>query len=285
MIDAEDVQREVDCFGWFHSIDLGNGVRTKGEALSSIPEDFLPDVRGRSVLDIGAWDGKYSFLAERLGASRVVAMDHYVWGVDVPARDRYWNECRERRVHPDMDRDLTDFWRPDLPGQRGFNLAKKVLGSSVEAVVADFMTTDLTALGTFDVVFFFGVLYHVKEPLTALERVRALTKEVTVIETLATDIPDDQDEALMRFLRDGEYASDIRFSSWFVPSLTALKGLCQAAGYSHVEVVQGPPIRHNKPPATLSIPERLKVLRSGQRPPDLPRQFTNDYRAVLCAYV
>ena len=36
---------------------------------------------------------------------------------------------------------------------------------SVEAVVADFMETDLSALGAFDVVFYLGVLYHMQHPL------------------------------------------------------------------------------------------------------------------------
>jgi hypothetical protein len=33
----------------------------------------LPDLQGTSVLDIGGWDGFYSFAAERLGVARVVA--------------------------------------------------------------------------------------------------------------------------------------------------------------------------------------------------------------------
>ena len=37
-------------------------------------------------LDIGAWDGRFSFLAEKAGAARVVALDHYAWGVDFDAR-------------------------------------------------------------------------------------------------------------------------------------------------------------------------------------------------------
>ena len=38
------------------------------------------------------------------------------------------------------------------------------------------MTCDLDRLGTFDVVFFLGVLYHLKEPLSALERLRQVTR-------------------------------------------------------------------------------------------------------------
>ena len=35
----------------------------------------LPDLRDKTVLDIGAWDGWFSFQAERCGAKRVVALE------------------------------------------------------------------------------------------------------------------------------------------------------------------------------------------------------------------
>ena len=69
---------------WWHSIDLGQGVVTKGaktpETLQYELESLrLPDLRGKTVLDIGAWDGFFSFEAERRGARHVVALDHDVW--------------------------------------------------------------------------------------------------------------------------------------------------------------------------------------------------------------
>ena len=41
--------------------------------------DLPLSLAGESVLDIGAWDGFFSFEAERRGASRVVAADYYSW--------------------------------------------------------------------------------------------------------------------------------------------------------------------------------------------------------------
>ena len=66
---------------WWHSIDLGHGVVTKGykapETLQYELESLrLPDLRDKTVLDIGAHDGFFSFEAERHGARRVVALDH-----------------------------------------------------------------------------------------------------------------------------------------------------------------------------------------------------------------
>ena len=112
-----------------------------------VTEAQLPDFRGRTVLDIGAWDGYYSFLAERQGAARVVALDHYAWGVDFDARTAYWNECLERGSFPTSRATSPTSGVPDLPGRRGFDLAHRVLDSRVEPVVADFTSVDLSDAG------------------------------------------------------------------------------------------------------------------------------------------
>jgi len=74
---------------WWHSIDLGDGIVTPGTKTSEwltaeLAQLELGDLRGKSVLDIGAYDGYYSFAAERMGAERVVALDGWVWSVDLP---------------------------------------------------------------------------------------------------------------------------------------------------------------------------------------------------------
>ena len=68
MATPTEIQARADAIQWFHSIPLGDGVVTKGLAEKALPESCFPDVSGKSVLDIGAWDGYYSFMAERLGA-------------------------------------------------------------------------------------------------------------------------------------------------------------------------------------------------------------------------
>lgn len=239
--DVEALRASVNELIWHHRIELGNGVVTPGLGASGqIAEDRFPSFTGRSVLDIGAWDGYYSFLAERKGASRVVALDHYAWGVDLKARTAYWDECRARGELPDHSRDETEFWRGDtLPGRRGFDIAKRALGSAVETVVTDFMTADLDALGTFDVVLHLGVLYHMKEPLSALERLRRVTTEVAVIETEAVWIPGFEEQPLSTFFPGDELARD--FGNWYAPNAAALVAWCRAAGFRRVDVVEGPP--------------------------------------------
>ncbi len=271
-VDPEELQAAADAFGWYHSIDLGRGVRTKGQSQADILPSELVDFAGRTVLDIGAWDGRYSFQAEQGDATRVVALDHYAWGVDFAARTAYWNECFERGVLPDQRRDTTDFWRPELPGRRGFDFARAALGSHVEPVLADFTTVDLETLGTFDVVLYLGVLYHMKEPLTCLERVRAVTREVAVIETVAARVPGAEGRSLLAFNAGGELNSD--FGNWFVPTVEALCALARAAGFARVEVVRGPP----------ALPARNRLAARLRASVDRPDPASADYRAVVHAF-
>ena len=269
-MNRNQVEERVRALGWYHSIDLGNGVVTPGRSTTPplVPSQF-PDMRDRTVLDIGAWDGYYSFLAERCGASRVVALDHYAWGVDMRRRDEYWAACAARGEFPEHARDVVDFWDPDLPGRRGFDLARDVLHSKVEPVVADFMTTDLDSLGTFDVVLYLGVLYHMTEPLKALERVRRVTREVALIETEAIDVAGYDGDELIRFVAGNQLNRD--FGNWYVPSMVALRSLCRAAGFSRVDTVLGPPQR------TRSVVGLVRRLRA--------RPLITPYRAVVRAVV
>src|SRR5450759_5338503 len=65
---------------WWHSVDLGERVTPGHKAPELLEREWanlrLPDLAGHSVLDIGCWDGWFSFRAEREGAARVVALDH-----------------------------------------------------------------------------------------------------------------------------------------------------------------------------------------------------------------
>src|SRR5215212_5576951 len=138
-----DVRARAEQLRWYHTIDLGHGVVTRGvdntpERLARLrlPESFA----GRSVLDIGAWDGFFSFEAERRGATRVVASDYFAWhGQALPAG----------------------------VGKSGFLLAHNALDSRVEDLEIDVMDLSPERAGMFDVVFFLGVLYHLHHPLLA----------------------------------------------------------------------------------------------------------------------
>ena len=134
---SDDLQRRADALRWFHTINLGGGVITKGvdatQAARLAGLQLPEDLSGRSVLDIGAWDGFFSFEAERRGAYRVVASDYYVW------HGTGWGTGQ---------------------GKAGFELARTALNSRVEDADLDVMDMSPERIGMFDVVLFLGVLYR-----------------------------------------------------------------------------------------------------------------------------
>jgi len=223
---------------WWHSIDLGNGVVTPGrkgaeQLQGELANMKLPNLRGKTVLDIGAWDGYFTFAAERLGAA-VTALDYYEWSTDTDAKMRYWQQCRDSGVEPKPYRQVPGLWVPDtLPGKGGFNVAKAALGSKASEIVADFTTVDLDQVGLFDVVFFLGVLYHLREPLQALERLARVTREVAIIETAALATPEfSAERCIFEFFPGAELNGDP--TNWWTPNLAGLVGACQAAGFSRM---------------------------------------------------
>jgi tRNA (mo5U34)-methyltransferase len=229
---------------WWHSIDVGNGITTPGQKSAAqlageLASLRLPALQGKSVLDIGAWDGYFSLAAERLGAAKVTALDHFVWSMDLREHMRYFEDCAARGVSPEPYETMPYYKPNELPGKRGFDTARELLGSKVESVVADFMTADLKTLGTADVVLFLGVLYHMKHPLLALERLAQLTREVAIIETEAVSLPGLDDHAFCEYFEKGELNHDI--SNWWAPNEKALVGMCRTAGFRQVAVTKSPP--------------------------------------------
>ena len=218
----------MDAISWFHRIDLGQGIVTPG--LDNTPDKEaqlkLPSLRGKTVLDIGAWDGYFSFAAERLGASRVLATDSFVWSGATWA------------------------------SKAGFDLAHEALGSKVEEKQIDVMDLSPDAVGTFDVVFFLGVLYHLRHPLLALERVASVTGELLVLETVV-DMTFTRRPAAAFYPTD-ELEGDE--SNWWGPNAPAVVGMLKAVGFSQVDIVNQRSIA-SKASHTLKMLPRLVQTR------------------------
>lgn len=137
----ERIQRQAEALGpWFHNLDLC-GVRTAPEHfLGNYPqvkwerfEQCLPtDLTGKTVLDIGCNGGFYSMEMKRRHATRVIGID---FDEDYLAQARF---------------------------------AAEVEGLDIEFRQMD--VYDVAALREkFDIVFFVGVLYHLRHPLLALD--------------------------------------------------------------------------------------------------------------------
>ena len=190
---------------WYHSIDLPDGRVIPGiisvEALRARMDAFgLPaDLRGKRVLDVGAATGWCSFEMERRGAE-VVAVD-----------------CVE---------------------YDDFRVAHRILDSKVDYRILDVDELTPELLGTFDIVVFFGVLYHLRHPLLGLEKVLALARDTVLVESFVCDGHLSEAErksngCYMEFYETDELGGQI--DNWVGPTVNCLVALCRAAGFVRVE--------------------------------------------------
>jgi tRNA (mo5U34)-methyltransferase len=147
------------------------------------------------VLDIGCWDGFFSFECERRGAKRVVA---------------------------------TDIW--ETLGRDAFDFARAELGSQVEPLqVSVYDLPDLLDQ-RFDLVLFLGVLYHLKHPLLGIEKISEVTAPggLAVVET-AVDAETLMDRPLMAFYPGDELNHDP--TNWWTPNVPALASMLGVSGF------------------------------------------------------
>ena len=203
-INAETLRERASTITWFHSMDLGHGVRTEGDAnpAEAVHRLGLPELHGKDVLDVGAWDGFFSFEAERRGAARVLATDSFSWN------GGGWGS------------------------QEGFLLAREALDSKVEDREIDIMDLSPEAIGTFDVVLCLGVLYHMRDPVGALERVASVTRGQLILETEVGMLLNRRPAS--SFFPTVELRGDP--TNWWAPNPQAVLGMLKAAGFSRAEV-------------------------------------------------
>lgn len=202
--------------------------------------------------------------------------------MDLQEHIKYWQECKERGVAPAPYHTMP-YYKPDeLPGKLGFEMARRALGSSVEEVVGDFMEMELEPLGMFDVVLYLGSLYHMENPLEAMRRLAAVTKEVAIIETEAALFPGLEHHALCEFFESNELNGDV--SNWWAPNEKALVGLCRAAGFKRVEVVVSAPSPRKSLPRKLRSAVGAALREVSLREENESTQQVVRYRATTHAW-
>ena len=203
-IKEHEIRQLVDTVPvWFQPIRLGPlvapaicDVGYMEWKASAIPDDLT----AKSVLDVGASDGYYSFLAEARGATKVVAIDKY-------------------EGYKQMD-----------PNQ-AFRVAKTVLNSDVEYRVMDFSEMARSD-EIFEVTFFFDVLYHLPEPFAALRLLAKKTKEMAIISTVRLDMQ----EPVMYLYEPYELKSNDP-NNWWAITPSCLKRLVMCAGFERMEEI------------------------------------------------
>jgi len=200
---------------WYHRFEILPGVVTPGVCPYKpwlLAHPLLADLAGQRALDIGAWDGPYTLEMTRRGAE--------VTGFDL-----------QPSAHS------------------GFDVMRRVNNLAARHICANVYDLNPAEHGTYDLVTFFGVYYHLKNPLAALSNINAvlnmgglLLVEGAILEgaplvdsTWAgrAELIESMREMPMGYYVKGEYEGE--WSNWWVPNLACLRHWVESSGFEVLE--------------------------------------------------
>ena len=212
---------EVAGLQWYHTMELAPGVVTPGwldtrQIASQVPIPASLD--GKRCLDVATFNGFWAFEMERRGARQVVGIDVLdPAGWDWPAGSE-----------PETIRILAE----RQAGGRGFEIARRALGSAVERLERNVFELDPEEVGKFDVVYLGSLLVHLRDPVTALERVRSVCEGTLVV-------VDGVDPLLSLLFRRLPVATldGVGRPWWWYGNPATLAQLVRVAGF---DVIEGP---------------------------------------------
>ena len=222
-LDHADVSRRIHELGeWFHNLDLHGVSTAPNHFLGDFPNikwrnicnEIPSDLRGATVLDIGCNAGFYSIELKRRGAGRVL-------GIDVD--DRYLEQAR---------------------------FAARTLALDIEFEKCSVYEVDAIP-GHFDFIVFMGVLYHLRYPLLALDKIVKKLGGTLIFQTMVrgsqnqrewqndysfwnTEIFQDPDFPAAYFI-ENNYSGDP--TNWWIPNRSAVEGMLRSSG---LEIVSHP---------------------------------------------
>jgi tRNA (mo5U34)-methyltransferase len=213
-----DLAAQVRSVSWYHSIDLADGTRTPGQFdhHELLPHYGLPeDMSGLRALDVATFDGYWAFEMEQRGAD--------VTAIDLESRRDY--------DYPPGVQPVVEAAAELPPIGQGFAIAHRARGSSVTRIGTSVYALDPHEVGTFDFVHCGDLLVHLREPLRALERIRAVTTG-----TLLLSDGVDVDAPSGRWGPTVEYLGGWDDVVWWVPSIDALAQMVIDAGFASVRL-------------------------------------------------
>ena len=190
----------------FHSFsDLGIAGEKSADVLQAEADAvFRFGVDGHSVLDIGAWDGFFTFEAEARGAAQATASDWFCWG------------------------------GPGWGTREVFDHVRAARGSSARAIEADIPDLNRANHGLYDTVLLLGVLYHVRDMVTTLDRAQDLCHNQLVIETATHPGSEPVAYYHPRDSLDGDG------TNFWTPTVACIQAMMSEWGWQHFEVVETP---------------------------------------------
>ncbi|MGD0461177.1 MAG: DUF1698 domain-containing protein [Tepidisphaeraceae bacterium] len=155
-MDPDELKRRIAEFPyWYHRIELPGAVTPAADFPPKEAYLIPADLTGNRVLDVGAWDGLWTFEAIKRGAVQAVAID-------------------------DFSDFLGELKSSDRKAWGTFDLCREALGYDHERCQRHELSVyDLTPerFGMFDIVFFFGTFYHLRHPLLALDRLSGVARQ------------------------------------------------------------------------------------------------------------
>jgi tRNA (mo5U34)-methyltransferase len=216
---AAGLAREVAAIDWYHTLELAPGVVTPGWLDHRGVVDRVPlpaSLAGKRCLDVGTFNGFWAFEMERRGAREVI-------GVDVLDPERWdWPAGSAPET-------VTAIARRQAGGA-GFEIAKRALGSAVERLDRSVYELDEADVGRFDFVYLGSLLLHLRDPVGALERVRAVCDGALVVVD-GIDLP-----LSLAFPRTPVARLDgLGRPWWWQANAAGLARMVEAAGFELVE--------------------------------------------------
>jgi len=189
----QDIEK-MKSMKWYHKIELAKGVITPGDDLDHVWAPMKDEMKkvdfvNKKVLDVGCWDGLWSFEAEKLGAAEIIATD----------------------IH--SQRSFSE------QGCSTFEFAKRHLNSKVRYKEASVYDLDTYFKNAFDIVLFFGTLYHLRYPQLGIAKIRNTLKEDGIV-LIETAVVVDTDDTIIQTDYKKIYPQDR--STWNAFSISAL---------------------------------------------------------------
>ena len=153
-----EINEELKKYSFYHRIKIKDDIYTRDTENDHFAHrrlfKYLDDIdfKNKRVLDIGCRDGIFSFYAEKKGAKDVIAIDN------------------------NLSKGAVNFLIPFFK-------------SKVKMYERNLYEISENEFGKFDIIFFFGVLYHLREPISAIRKLGDILNDqgLMLCETAITD--------------------------------------------------------------------------------------------------
>ena len=223
----------------YHRFEIEPGLYTPGTHVDVEPSEVFDeigipqDISGLRALDVGAWDGVYTFEFAKRGA-KATALDI-------------------------QDPDVTIF-----------NVARRILNAQVNHIRGSVYDLAEKTHGKYNIVLFAGVYYHLKNPVLAFQRIREVLEDDGrlyiegatcsryLARQLASSVPGASFESLMPLvdrmpisLFDHDHQIYPGWSNWWFPTTSCLHGMLSDSGFFDIEL--------RLRPNTLAAPTALRI--------------------------